>query len=117
MTPGPAAKNLPENDRPSLLEASWTPEALVERGWKGSCKATWRVIATTWHGVRDNRLPQQAAALTYYTLMSLGPLLALALIQQPRGQPRQTSDRRGGRIHRASGRSSSGGTRPDGDLA
>ena len=79
MTPGPAAKTLPENDRPSLLEASWTPEALVERGWKGSSKATWRVIATTWHGVRDNRLPQQAAALTYYTLMSLGPLLALAL--------------------------------------
>jgi membrane protein len=37
------------------------------------------VIATTWYGVFDNRLPQQSAALTYYTLMSLGPLLALAL--------------------------------------
>jgi membrane protein len=64
---------------PALLDASWTPEGLAARGWRGGVMAGWRVIATTWHGIRDNRLPQQSAALTYYTLMSLGPLLALAL--------------------------------------
>ncbi len=62
-----------------LLEASWSPQALAQRGWRGALKTTWRVIATTWHGILTHRLPQQSAALTYYTLMSLGPLLGLAL--------------------------------------
>ena len=37
------------------------------------------MLATTWHGILAHRLPQQSAALTYYSLMSLGPLLGLAL--------------------------------------
>lgn len=73
----------PPESKPSvvrrLLDGSWSSQALAERGWRGGAKACWRVLATTWHGVFDNRLPQQSAALTYYTLMSLGPLLALAL--------------------------------------
>jgi membrane protein len=70
----PATKSLT-----ALLDASWTPAGLAKRGWRGGLMAAWRVIATTWYGIWDNRLPQQSAALTYYTLMSLGPLLALAL--------------------------------------
>jgi membrane protein len=62
-----------------FLEASWAPEALAQRGWRGAAKTLWRMLATTWHGVITHRLPQQSAALTYYTLMSLGPLLGLAL--------------------------------------
>ncbi len=62
-----------------VLDACWSPAALAEPGWKGGLKAAWRVITTMWHGLRENRLPQQAAALTYYALMSVGPLLALAL--------------------------------------
>jgi membrane protein len=62
-----------------FLEASWSAEALAERGWRGALKSLWRVLSTTWHGVVAHRLPQQSAALTYYTLMSLGPLLGLAL--------------------------------------
>lgn len=62
-----------------FLEASWSPAALAERGWSGAAKSAWRVLATTWHGLVAHRLPQQSAALTYYTLMSLGPLLGLAL--------------------------------------
>lgn len=61
------------------LDGCWSHAALAERGWSGGLKATWRVIATVWHGLKENRLPQQAAALTYYALMSVGPLLALAL--------------------------------------
>lgn len=61
------------------LAACWTPAALVEKGWRGEAKAGWRMLATTWHGVFANRLPQQSAALTYFSMMSLGPLLALAL--------------------------------------
>ena len=73
----PAADPTPP--RPALLADSWSPEALARGGWRGGLQATWRVATTCAHGVRDNHLPQQAAALTYYTLMSLGPLLALAL--------------------------------------
>lgn len=62
-----------------FLEASWAPEALAQRGWRGAAKSLWRVLATTGHGILAHRLPQQSAALTYYTLMSLGPLLGLAL--------------------------------------
>lgn len=75
MDPAPA----PTPPRPTLLADSWSPEALARGGWRGGVQAAWRVLATCGHGVRDNHLPQQAAALTYYTLMSLGPLLALAL--------------------------------------
>lgn len=64
---------------PSLFDNCWTSQALAERGWRGGLKSAWRVLATTWYGLLDNKLPQQAAALTYYTLMSLGPVLALAL--------------------------------------
>ncbi len=61
------------------LAGCWAPAALAERGWQGVVKTVWRVLVTCWHGTFDNRLPQQSAALTYYTLMSIGPILALAL--------------------------------------
>ena len=76
----PPADPAPPTTSPvGFLEASWVPEALTERGWRGAAKTLWRMLATTWHGVVTHRLPQQSAALTYYTLMSLGPLLGLAL--------------------------------------
>ncbi len=76
----PPADPAPPTTTPAgFLEASWSPDALAERGWRGAAKSLWRVLATTWHGILAHRLPQQSAALTYYTLMSLGPLLGLAL--------------------------------------
>jgi membrane protein len=79
MNTGPTADAPAVRNGAGFLASSWTPEALAQRGWRGGLKACWRVLVTTWYGVFDNRLPQQSAALTYYTLMSLGPLLALAL--------------------------------------
>ena len=79
MEPGTTTATPTEDRRHSGLAACWTPAALAERGWRGGLKAAWRVLATCWHGALDNRLPQQAAALTYYTLMSIGPILALAI--------------------------------------
>lgn len=57
----------------------WTSEGLASRGFLGAVRATWRILAMSWHGVWGNQLPQRAAALTYYTLMAVGPVLALAL--------------------------------------
>ena len=61
------------------LNQCWTPEALAQRDWRGKLKAFWRIVVTTWYGIFDNRLSQQAAGLTYFSLMSLGPILGLAL--------------------------------------
>lgn len=79
MQPSPPAKTSAQTPRAALLASCWTPDALAERGWRGALKTSWRVLATCWHGTISNRLPQQSAALTYYTLMSVGPILALAL--------------------------------------
>jgi membrane protein len=57
----------------------WTNEGLNSRGVLGGVRALWRVLTTSWYGIWDNQLPQRSAALTYYTLMSLGPVLALGL--------------------------------------
>ena len=64
MNTGPSADVPADQRSPGFFAASWTPEALAQRGWRGGLKAGWRVIATTWYGVFDNRLPQQSAALT-----------------------------------------------------
>ncbi len=63
----------------SFFREMWTKEGLEARGALGAVRATWRVLATSWRGIWDNQLPQRAAALTYYTLMAVGPVLALAL--------------------------------------
>ena len=79
MSTGPAAK---ETERPllsALFKNCWSAEALSSKGWRGFLQSSWRIVVTTFHGVKENRLPQQSAALTYYTLMSIGPLVALAL--------------------------------------
>ena len=79
MNTDPAAESPATRHGAGFLASCWTPEALAQRGWRGGLMACWRVLSTTWYGVFDNRLQQQSAALTYFTLMALGPLLALAL--------------------------------------
>lgn len=40
----------------------------------------WSLMAMALRGVRDHKIGSQAAALSYYSLMSLGPLVALAVL-------------------------------------
>jgi len=63
----------------SLRESIWTPSAMHDKSMSGRLKALIRVGATTVKGVVYNKIPVQSAALTYYTLMSIGPMLVLAL--------------------------------------
>lgn len=63
----------------ALLRDAWTNEALSDRSPRGRVLALIRVIGTTVKGILYNKIPVQAAALTYYTLMSIGPMLVLAL--------------------------------------
>lgn len=39
-----------------------------------------RILALTWQGVSKNRLPVQSAALTFYSLIGIGPLIALGIM-------------------------------------
>lgn len=73
-------------DRPSLprrvraAERSlWGPAWLGRRDLAGKAAGAWRTLVSTLRGTMSNQLPQRAAALTYYSLMAVGPVLALAL--------------------------------------
>ena len=79
MSTGSAAKKSERTPLSALFKNCWSAEALSSKGWRGFLQSSWRIVVTTFHGVKENRLPQQSAALTYYTLMSIGPLVALAL--------------------------------------
>lgn len=57
----------------------WSSDWLGRAGPAGALAAAWRTLAVTARGAVGNQLPQRAAALTYYTLMALGPVLALGL--------------------------------------
>ena len=75
----PFAKKSPISGLLSLREGIWTSEAMNDTSASGRLKALLRVGATTVKGVIYNKIPVQSAALTYYTLMSIGPMLVLAL--------------------------------------
>lgn len=57
----------------------WTLDWLGRGGALGALASGWRTLMTTLRGTVANQLPQRAAALTYYSLMAVGPVLALAL--------------------------------------
>ncbi|MFP4156676.1 MAG: YihY/virulence factor BrkB family protein, partial [Opitutales bacterium] len=39
-----------------------------------------RILTLTWQGLRRNKIPVQAAALTFYSLIGIGPLIALGIM-------------------------------------
>lgn len=63
-----------------VRDDAWSTASLGDKSATGRLHATIRVVGITVKGVVLNKIPLNAAALTYYSLMSLGPLLALALI-------------------------------------
>lgn len=64
----------------AVKEDAWSTESLGDKSAQGRFYAAVRVIGITVKGVVLNKIPLNAAALTYYTLMSLGPILALVLV-------------------------------------
>lgn len=74
--PGPTSLARRARERERRL---WGSEWLARRGATGALASVWRALVTTLRGTVSNQLPQRAAALTYYSLMAVGPVLALAL--------------------------------------
>ncbi len=58
----------------------WEPSHLRARTPRGRFVALLRVLVLTWQGLRRNRIPLQAAALTFYSLIGLGPLIAIGIM-------------------------------------
>ncbi len=71
--------NVPRGRLRQLEETTWHPSRLGDRTPKGRLLALVRVVWIVVQGVHTNKIPIQAASLSYYTLMSLGPLIAVLL--------------------------------------
>ncbi|WP_309385938.1 YhjD/YihY/BrkB family envelope integrity protein [Cerasicoccus frondis] len=69
------------NALPGLVrDEIWHTGHLDDRSNRAKFFAFLRVFALTWDGILNNRIPSQAAALSYYTLIALGPLIAIAIM-------------------------------------
>ncbi|MGE9294473.1 MAG: YihY/virulence factor BrkB family protein [Puniceicoccales bacterium] len=58
----------------------WQAEKVDDKSLRGSGFAVLRVLSITWEGVLRNLIPSQAGALSYYTLIAIGPLLAIVIM-------------------------------------
>ncbi|MGE9291740.1 MAG: YihY/virulence factor BrkB family protein, partial [Puniceicoccales bacterium] len=65
----------------ALLEREiWSRGALEETGRRARSFALLRILIIVWRGINGNKLFSQAAALSYYSLIGLGPLLAIGIM-------------------------------------
>ncbi|HEX2101770.1 MAG TPA: YihY/virulence factor BrkB family protein, partial [Candidatus Synoicihabitans sp.] len=58
----------------------WTPASLQDRSLRGQVHAALRVLTITGSGLLENRAASRAAALSFSSLLGLGPLVALAML-------------------------------------
>lgn len=58
----------------------WRTEKVADKSLRGTGFALLRVIMIAWEGILRNRVPSQAGALSYYTLIAIAPLLAIAIM-------------------------------------
>ena len=58
----------------------WTHASLQDRTWRGKMHAVLRVLSITGSGLLENRALSRAAALSFSSLLGLGPLVALAML-------------------------------------
>ena len=58
----------------------WQPAYLKDRSLRGRFYALLRVISITWSGLGEVNVGSRAAALSYSSLLGLGPLIAIAVL-------------------------------------
>lgn len=65
----------------NLIERDiWELEHLGRKTVRARLYHLLRVLTLTWQGLRRNKIPVQAAALTFYSLIGIGPLIALGIM-------------------------------------
>lgn len=63
-----------------LTTEIWESRFLGEKSLRGFLFLFLRILSLIIDGVRKNRIPSQAAALSYYSLIALGPLIAIVIM-------------------------------------
>ena len=58
----------------------WELENLSRKTVRARCYLLLRILTLTFQGLRRNKLPVQSAALTFYSLIGIGPLIALGIM-------------------------------------
>jgi membrane protein len=58
----------------------WELEHLGRRSARARLYLVLRILSLTWQGLRRNKIPVQSAALTFYSLIGIGPLIALGIM-------------------------------------
>lgn len=58
----------------------WELEHLGRRTMRARIYQALRVLTLTWQGLRRNQIPLQSAALTFYSLIGIGPLIAFGIM-------------------------------------
>lgn len=58
----------------------WELQYLGRQNLRARIYHVLRILTLTWQGLRRNMIPVQAAALTFYSLIGIGPLIALAIM-------------------------------------
>jgi membrane protein len=88
-TPKPNKKNRGFTDKLRLLQLQskrlinrdiWESSCLEDTNTRGRIYAFLRIGVLTHQGTKRNRIPLLGAALTFYTLIGLGPLLAIGIM-------------------------------------
>jgi membrane protein len=73
-------QNLYLRARHAMTRRIWQSDMLADRSWRGRLSAVLRVISMTWTGINENHLPSRAAALSYSSMLGLGPLVAIVVM-------------------------------------
>ena len=58
----------------------WELQYFGRQNLRARCYHVLRILTLTWQGLRRNMIPVQAAALTFYSLIGIGPMIALAIM-------------------------------------
>lgn len=82
QTPGPIERLKKHADRTRDLMGRdiWEIQYLGRRTVRARLYYMLRILTLTWQGLRRNKIPVQAAALTFYSLIGIGPLIALGIM-------------------------------------
>jgi len=71
---------IPTRLRTFFATEIWTARSLKDRSIRGRLFSLSRVLSLTWVGLGENKLVSRAAALSYSSLLSIGPLIAIAVL-------------------------------------
>jgi len=73
-------KSCADRTRDLMGRDIWELEYLGRKTIRARLYHLLRILTLTWQGLRRNKIPVQAAALTFYSLIGIGPLIALGIM-------------------------------------